>query len=326
MRNLIKQFPNQLLESVEISKGYSISIPSEIKNVVVCGLGGSGIGGEIIKQWVRLDGNFPVETCHNYTLPGYVNKDSLVIVCSYSGNTEETLSALQDALDRDANIIGVSSGGTLEDVLRENSKHCIKIPGGLPPRSALAYSLVQLVEIFEQCNLVSTSLKSEVVKSIHLLQYEQAEIESLAGELLKRSKSKQVLFYSEESFRPTLLRACQQINENSKALSFFNVVPEMNHNEIVGWASEPKDLFVMFIRSDLENEANKKRLDITNKIIEKQTDSITSVDAIGVGLVQQTLYLIHLLDWFSLLKAEEKGVDVTEVKIIDFLKSELAKN
>ncbi len=326
MRELIKQFPNQLLESVEISKSYSISISVEIKNVVVCGLGGSGIGGEIIKQWVRLEGNFPVETCHNYTLPGYVNKETLVIVCSYSGNTEETLSALEQALDKKANIIGISSGGTIENVLRENSKHCIKIPGGLPPRSALAYSLVQLVEIFEQCNLVSTSLKEEVVKSIHLLQYEQPEIEAIAGKLLKKSESKQILFYSEESFRPALLRACQQINENSKALSFFNVVPEMNHNEIVGWAAEPQDLFVVFIRSNLENDANKKRLDITSKIISKKTDSRITVNAIGVGLVQQTLYLIHLLDWFSLLKAEEKGVDVMEVDIIDFLKSELAKS
>ena len=326
MRELIKKFPNQLLESTDISNGYSISIPKQPKNVVVCGLGGSGIGGEIIKQWVRSSGIIPIETCHNYSLPAYVNDESLVIVCSYSGNTEETLSALQEALDKKTIIIGISSGGNLENILHENSKPCIKIPGGLPPRSALAYSLVQLLEIFVQCKLADTSLKDELVKSAHLLIYEQERIESIAGNLLDESKSKQILFYAEEALSPVLLRACQQINENSKELSFFNVIPEMNHNEIVGWASEPKELFVTFIRSNLENIQNKKRLDITQTIVSKRTNNIITIDANGSSLVQQTMYLIHLLDWFSLLKAEKKGVDVIEVEIIDFLKSELAKN
>jgi glucose/mannose-6-phosphate isomerase len=287
-------------------------------------MGGSGIGGELIKEWVRPHVKVPVEVNHSYSLPSYVNKSTLIIACSYSGNTEETLVAVKDALDKGALIIGISSGGTLTQMLKDSNNAVIKVPGGLPPRSALAYPLVQVLEVFEQSNLLTQSIKEELTRSILLLQENQNDIIAEAKSILKESGDKNVLLYGEDVFRPVLLRTCQQINENSKELAFFNIIPEMNHNEIVGWAKATDRLFAVFLRSDEELDRNKKRWDITHEVVSKKSERRV-VEAKGVGLIQKSLYAIHLFDWLSFFKSEVNEVDVVEVDVIDYLKGELAK-
>ncbi len=324
MKELIKNFPEQLQESINISKTYQWTPERTITNIVMCGLGGSGIGAEIVKEWARSSARIPIEVCHSYELPAYVGRTTLVITCSYSGNTEETLSALAEAFVKQALVVGISSGGKLTEILTSKKCMLIKVPGGLPPRSALAYPLIQLIELLEQGGFLKTAVMEQVGASIAQLKSHQQEIIALAEKLLARSEDKKILLYSEDKFRPVLLRTCQQINENSKELAFFNVIPEMNHNEIVGWAKDPIDFLVIFVRSDLENERNARRLDITSEIVSEKSATI-SVQSKGVNLIEQSLYLIHLFDWLSYLKAEQKGIDVVEVKVIDHLKAELAK-
>ena len=324
MKELVTNFPNQLNEGINIAKGVDLKFDRTITNVLICGLGGSGIGGELVKQWLRGYSELPIEVCHSYELPSYISSSSLVIACSYSGNTEETLSCLESALELDALIIGITSGGKMKEILDETNDQYILVPGGLPPRSALAYPLVQLIEIFEQSGVLNDSIKKYLSTSIDLLEKEQQSIISLAKELLEKSEGKKLILYSEDKFSPVLLRTCQQINENSKELAFYNVIPEMNHNEIVGWANDQNDFFVVMIRSNLENERNRLRLNITNDIISKKSDSI-NVHALGENIIEQSLYLIHIFDWLSVLIADEKNIDVVEVDVIDYLKSELAK-
>lgn len=323
MRNLITQFPNQLRESIHIAESVELKFNRTITNVVICGLGGSGIGGEIAKEWLRPLANLSIEVCHRYKLPAYVNRNTLVIACSYSGNTEETLTAVQEAIDKKALLIGITSGGELKKILTNIGAQYITIPGGLPPRSALAYPLVQLIEIIEQAGISSEPIKPKLLRAIELIEQNQSSIVALAQQLVEQSGDKKLLLYAEDQFEPVVLRTCQQLNENSKELGFYNVVPEMNHNEIVGWANDPKDLFVVFVRSNLENPRNASRLDISFEVISGKTEVFT-VEAQGEHLVDQSLYLIHLFDWVSLLKAERKEIDVTEVKVIDYLKSQLA--
>ena len=324
MEELITNFPQQLNEGINISKTVELKFDRTISNVVICGLGGSGIGGEIVKEWLKSNCFLPIEVCHSYDLPEYVSRFSLVITCSYSGNTEETLSCLNQALELDALIIGVTSGGEMKETLKKTRNQFIQVPGGLPPRSALAYPLIQIVEIFEQVDILKHSIRDQIKSSIQLLKKEQIGIKLIAIELLKKSTEKRILLYSEDKFRPVLLRACQQINENGKELAFFNVIPEMNHNEIVGWAEKQKDLCVISVRSSLENERNGRRLDITEKVVANKAD-LCILGAKGENLIEQTLYLIHVFDWFSYYKADQKGIDVTEVDIIDYLKVELSK-
>lgn len=323
MRNLITHFPNQLRESIQIAETVELKFDRTITNVVICGLGGSGIGGEIVKEWMRPLANLSIEVCHRYKLPEYVNHNTLVIACSYSGNTEETLTAVQEAIDKKALLIGITSGGDLKNILTNIKAQYVTIPGGLPPRSALAYSLVQLIEIIEQAGVTLERISPKLIRAIELIEQTQPSIISLAQRLVEQSGSKKLMLYAEDQFHPVLLRTCQQLNENSKELAFYNVVPEMNHNEIVGWAKDPKDMFVVFVRSNLENSRNASRLDISFEIISDKTE-VVKVEARGEHLIDQSLYLIHLFDWVSLLKAERKEIDVTEVKVIDYLKSQLA--
>lgn len=324
MKDLIQDFPHQLQESLNITQQYQLSFDRTITNVVICGMGGSGIGGELIKEWVRPNVKVPVEVNHSYTLPGYVNRTTLIIACSYSGNTEETLVAVSDGLDRDALVVGISSGGKLTQMMKDSNNAIIKVPGGLPPRSALGYPLVQVLEVFEQSNLMHRSLKGELQDAVALMQENQPQIIAEAKEILNEMGDKNLLLYGEDVFRPVLLRTCQQINENSKELAFYNVIPEMNHNEIVGWAKATDRLFTVFLRSDEELDRNKKRLDITEQVVHEKSNTRT-VHAKGKGVIQKSMYAIHLFDWLSLFRAEQNEVDVVEVNVIDHLKGELAK-
>ena len=324
MKDLIRDFPKQLVEGVAISNTYKVIVDASVSNIVICGLGGSGIGGEIIKECLRPYLKLPVEVCHSYSLPEYVDSNTLVIVCSYSGNTEETLNALDEAIERKANIIGITSGGAVKKILLEQGNPVITVPGGLPPRAALAHPLVQLFEVFIQNNFVNAEIKTQLTSVISFLEKEQSEIKALASQIMEFSDDNKLLFYGEDKFHPVMLRACQQINENSKELAFFNVIPEMNHNEIVGWAEKPKNISVVMLRSDLENSRNSKRLDITHEIILRK-NAVLEVKAKGNNFIEQAFYLIHLVDWLSLLKAEKKSIDVIEVDVIDYLKNELSK-
>lgn len=324
MRDLIINFPNQLIESVNISKTYELQIDRTITNVVICGVGGSGIGGEIVKTWCKDNATIPIEVCHSYDLPKYVSRTTLVIACSYSGNTEETLSALHQALEKNALIIGITSGGKLKELAKQHNFKCIPVPDGHPPRAALAYPLIQVLAILSKAKITTIDVETEITHAAKLIKSDQDAIASKAAELLEMSINKKFLFYSEDQFGPTLLRACQQINENSKELAFFNVIPEMNHNEIVGWANSKEDIFAVFLRSSLENSRNSQRIDFTENSVKNK--SLThSILAKGNTLIEQTLWGIHLFDWLSLLYAESKAIDIEEVFIIEKLKQELSK-
>ena len=326
MKELIKEFPSQLRESVNISRLFELKVNRTINNIVLCGLGGSGIGGEIIKAWTRNTSNLPIEVVHGYTLPSYVSRNTLVILCSYSGNTEETLACFDKAGNRKALILTVTSGGELKERSNKIGAQCISIPGGLPPRSALGYSLVQLAGILSQLKLLDHDILDKINGASRFLDESQIEIVGLAKDLLNKSDGMNLLLYGEDAISPFLLRACQQLNENSKELAFYNVIPEMNHNEIVGWGADPGHFYTIFIRSQFENPRNEQRLNITSEIISQKNNNVCSLRGVGENFFEEFFYLIHLFDWLSYFKAEKKGVDVTEVNVIDYLKSQLANN
>ena len=325
MHNLILEFPNHLSDSIDIANRQKIEFTERPKNIIICGLGGSGIGAEIIKEWLRMESSVPIDVCHNYHLPFYVDKTSLVIFCSYSGNTEETLHTLNQAINLGTMIIGITSGGQMSKILSKNKLPKIIIPHGLPPRSALAYPLVQLAAIFDELNISHKPLVPRIGESIGFIKEHQDFIVSKATHLSALIAKRQMIFYSEERLKPISLRTCQQINENGKDLAYYNVVPEMNHNEIVGWAQSPTNLFVVFLRSTHEFERNSQRLDFTEKLIRSKTSQVARVETVGENIVQETLYLIHLFDWLSLFVAENKKIDPVEVDVIDALKKELNK-
>lgn len=327
MKELIETFTTQLSDAIEIGKKAELTQPShEIKNILISGLGGSGIGGTIVSQLLSGELKVPVMVNKDYFIPNFVTKHTLVLISSYSGNTEETIQALADSMKAEAKICCISSGGQVVDIARANKLDHIVIPAGRPPRSALAYAFTQLFYILKGYGLISNSYEKSLSDAITLLKSELESIKSEAYYLAEKLHKKIPVIYSDAAYEGVSIRFRQQINENSKMLCWHHVLPEMNHNELVGWTTPNDKLAVIFFRSPDDYKRTQLRMELTKKIISKYTPHIFEIWAKGRTAIEKTLYLIHLGDWISWYLSEIMQIDATEVKVIDFLKSELSKS
>lgn len=326
MEKLISAFPTNITEALAIAKAATFKRPeNEIRNIVICGMGGSGIGGRLVGAWVRDEIKVPIYYAHDYTLPAFVSENTLVIGSSYSGNTEETLSTIHEAISKKAHIIGVCSGGELQEICSSNNFDCVIVPGGNPPRTALAFSLVQLLNIFSQLGLVSSECLNEMEAGRKLIVDNETSIKAEAREIAAFLKGNVGVIYGTTAYEPVLIRARQQFNENGKLLCWHHVIPEMNHNELVGWGGGDERFASLFFETDDMHPRNARRLEITKARIAQMCSKNLVVKAKGNSRIERSIYYINLVDWASLYLAELKNVDSMDIAIIDYLKSELAK-
>lgn len=326
MEKLIQEFSSNISEALEIAAKSNFAKPNrEIRNIVVCGMGGSGIGGRIVAQWVQDYSTIPVLSTQDYSLPAFVNKHSLVIGSSYSGNTEETLFSLEDAKAKGAAIIGICSGGALETFCKNNNYPCVIVPGGNPPRTALAFSLVQLSNIFLQLGYAPSTILDEISNGKNLIDSNLVQIKSEAMRVAHELQKRTIVVYAGSEYEGITIRAKQQFNENSKELCWQHVIPEMNHNELVGWGGGDKRYGCLFIQTGDLSMRNQKRFDISVERTKSKTDKVEIIYAKGATQVEKSIYLIHLIDWISLYLSDLKHGDPIEIEIIDYLKGELSK-
>ncbi len=300
MKQLIHDFPKHIEEALSIAKASVLKTPTnKIENVIICGMGGSGIGAKIVSNWVFDEIKIPVALVTDYNLPAFASSNSLVIGSSYSGNTEETISALEIAKSLGAHIVCVCSGGKMAQFCQENNYDCILVPGGNPPRSTLAYSLVQLLHILNSFHLIGSSNIEQMEKSSVLLTNNLSEIQSVAQELSNHLFGKVGILYGETIYEGVIVRARQQFNENSKYLCWHHTIPEMNHNELVGWGGGDNRFAPVFFETSDIHPRNKKRFEITSKATEDKCGKVMTIHAKGASRVEQSLYLIHIVDWAS---------------------------
>ncbi|MBI1835948.1 MAG: bifunctional phosphoglucose/phosphomannose isomerase [Flavobacteriia bacterium] len=326
MEKLISEFPQNIIDALQIASKVEVkNTNQEIRNIVICGMGGSGIGGEIVAKWSQNEITIPVATCHDYILPNFVNQYTLVLGSSYSGNTEETMISLESAKQKGARIIGICSGGQLKEFCESNNYDFVVVPGGNPPRTALAFSLIQLVNIFVQLGFMDFSALKSLESAGILIQNNQEQIKKEALELAHFLKNKVGVFYSTAAYEPIIIRARQQFNENSKLLCWHHVIPEMNHNELVGWGGGDNRFATVFFDTKDIFPRNKKRFEITVNQIKTKTDYVKIIEAIGSNQIERSIYMINLVDWSSYFLSELNQVDVMDIKIIDYLKEELSK-
>lgn len=335
MKNLIAEFPAQVREAVHIGKSAGIRLNTRgLKNIVVTGLGGSAIGGDLLRAYAADQIGIPFLVNRHYVLPEFVDSDSLVIVSSYSGNTEETLDAHNEAVRRGARVLCISSNGATERMATKFKQPFIKIPGGLPPRAALAYSFFPLLITLRNAKLFKAT-DADINETIRLLTAKSALYAGLQAKknpalaLAERIHGKLIVVYSAaDRFDAVNLRWRGQFDENSKTLAFGHVIPEMNHNELVGWnvlKSQMKNLAVLILRDSKDHKRVQLRMDINKEIIGKYTKNLIEVRSEGSSLLARMFSLVHLGDWTSYYLAILNGVDPTPVKVIDYLKSELGK-
>jgi glucose/mannose-6-phosphate isomerase len=271
----------------------------------------------------------PITVSKGYNIPQFVSPHTLFIACSYSGNTEETLSTIHKAMLKRAHIICITSGGKMLEMAKEYNLLWIQIPGGsTTSRGHVGYMMISLLSALYHTNLIGAAFIKETENAIEYLNRGEKAIQSEAELIAKKLKGKLPIIYCDERLRAMATRFQNQLNENAKQLAHINTFPEMNHNEIAGWQFPETILHqaqVIYLYSDHDHERVEKRMEICRPVFEKSSHPIIDIVAEGASLLEQYYYLIHLTDWISFFLAKENGVESAPVKAIDQLKEELSK-
>ncbi len=324
MRTLIENFPAQLEAAFTNAQNAALIGSSQpFSSVIVTGLGGSGIGGKIIAQLVQDEVSVPIIINNDYLLPAFASATTLVIVSSYSGNTEETVSAMRDALKRGCTVACISSGGQITDLAREHGLDVLEIPGGQPPRSQFGYSAISLMRVLESYGIVSSAAFATLESLPRFLRTNKADTIARATQLANVLASRTAIIYAENRNEGVAIRWRQQINENGKKLCWHHVYPEMNHNELVGWEGGNANFAVLMLRSSDDHPRSVARMNITEPLFLQKGAVVENIIALGKNRTERVFDLIHLGDWLSLLIAENSGVDPVSIHAIDYLKNAL---
>lgn len=324
MKTLVRILNEQLKDAKQIAQGIQVESPKSFSNIVISGLGGSGIGGSIAKDLLFDVSKFPITLNKGYNLPNFVNEYSLVIISSFSGNTEETLATLDQALEKKSTIFCISSGGKIIDLAKEHQLNFVQLPTAFSPRAMLSYSVTQLIYALKAYGAFEANLDEIWEGIIQSIETNTESIQKEAKDLADFFYKKTPVLYSIDGFNGVCERFRQQINENAKMLCWHHIVPEMNHNELVGWTENHEDKAVLFMVNPSDYERNRKRIDLNQEIISKYAEA-KRIESKGANAFEQSFYWIHLGDWASVYLSELNEVDPVEVKVIDYLKSELGK-
>jgi len=337
MLDLLMDFSSQCKAAYQIAQSAVILFNKrDFTRVVFAGLGGSAIGADLVRTYLYSESRLPINVFREYDLPAYVDSSTLVIISSYSGNTEETLSAYLQAKEKGASIIVISSGGKVKEYSQKDKITFIQIPANLPPRCALGYLSIIPLCILGRLGLIrdSSSSVEQAIKVLeelrktkldpHIPQKENVA-KYVAGQIHNKFT---VIYASSVNFDVCATRFKGQLNENSKALALSHVFPEMNHNEIVGWQNPGrlfKNFVVVMLRDKNVHPRVTKRMDITRDILKKEGVDIIEIWSEGEGLLSRIFSLIYIGDFISFYLAILYGIDPTPVDRVTYLKQELVK-
>lgn len=288
--------------------------------IIVCGVGGSAIGGDLLKNLLRDRIKIPIEVSREYHIPAYADDNTLVFCVTYSGNTEETLSQFVEAVERKCKIIGITSGGNLKEWCRKLKRPCVSIPAGHQPRAALPYLFLTMVVCLQKLGLIN--LEAELEETVRILEkLKPVEADKIAASL----KGSIPVVYAPSEFSGVAKRIKTQFNENSKVPARYNVLPELDHNEIVGYQNDSlnKNASVIILRDKNESEEARGRIEITKDVIKDSTKRIDEIWARGKSRMAKIMSLIYIGDRLSYKLAELNEVDPTPVENIERLKKML---
>ena len=331
MKEAISSFPNQIENAFELISNNNLNKAYfNINSIIVIGMGGSAIGGDVARVICQDDCKLPIFINRSYSIPKWVNEKTLVIASSYSGNTEETLSAFNLCMQKKCSIIVLSTGGKLLDYASKFNLDNIKLPSSLQPRAALGYSFTLILLLLNKLGYVNDNIINLVHQSIPNLIDLSENMTKEKNNALNIAKRIHlfcpIIYCSEDLTWVVALRFRGQLAENAKMLSFHNNFPEQNHNEIEGWTKNieiMKKMSIIWIKDKDDHKLVKSRMDITSKIIKNSGDQL-EISQSGANKIERLLKLIHYTDWISYYAALLNKIDPTPVKRIMQLKSEMA--
>ncbi|MGB5288594.1 MAG: bifunctional phosphoglucose/phosphomannose isomerase [Ignavibacteriaceae bacterium] len=300
---------------------------NNFSSVVYCGLGGSAISGDLLQDYLSNELKLPFKVVRGYNLPAFTNKDTLIIISSYSGYTEETISCFQQAIKINCSIIVITSGGKIGEEADKNKIPVIKIESGFQPRYALGLSFFSLLKLMQELGFVNE--ENTVKKIIDLWQKRGEELSTHKNHAIQIAE--QIIgfipvIYSAEFLSSTGYRFKCQVNENSKLHAFHHNIPEMNHNEIIGWESYREKQFQVKVIYLLDNEyhpQNRKRFDILKEMLSEQKLEVLALASNQDNRKVRIMDLIFLCDWISFYTSVLRGFDPSEIDFIHQMKKRL---
>jgi glucose/mannose-6-phosphate isomerase len=319
----------QIPQTVRISgrRVLRYGVPEQI---VIVGMGGSAIGGSLLKDWLRASLPIPVEVCRGYTLPAYADEETLVLATSYSGNTEETLSCLLEAVERQCMVIGITSNGVLQEFSEKLGLPLVTVPGGYPPRSAVPYIFFSLVKVLDTLGILP-SMGGEIEEAIAVLKEVREEIRPerpLSNNLAKKiavGLQGSIPLISGFGFHESVARRMKtQFNENSKTPTTIELFPELRHNTVVGWAGQrslTKKFGVLLIRDKGEPPEIRRMIEVTKeRIFNDGAATVLEIWSRGRGKLARMLSTLYVGDFASVYLGILYGVTPTPTENIDELK------
>jgi len=331
----IWDFPENIIDALKISEEVKIKNDYEnVNKVIVAGMGGSAIGGDVVNSLIKEDIKIPFIVIRGYNLPSWVDSSTLIICSSYSGNTEETLSILEKANSINTKVIGITTGGKLEMLCGKYDYDKVLIPSGLQPRAALAFSFIPLLFIMKKVGVINTDIEPWLHSAARLIKSKRIEysedidknpVWALANKIYKKLP---IIYADSDGLDTVAIRLKGQICENSKILAYHNIYPEMNHNEIVGWHNNAEffsNYFVLWLMDKDMNERNKSRQSIISNILSELRVKQETIEVEGDNFKERFLLLIHYGDWLSYWCAIIHNTDPSPVKNIQVLKDKLSK-
>jgi glucose/mannose-6-phosphate isomerase len=317
-------------EAARLARTFSVDYPKP-RAIIVAGMGGSAIGGELLKDWARDRMAVPTEICREYSLPAYADKNTLVFVVSYSGETEESLSVFLDALKRKCMTACISSGGELRDFALKFGVPHLLVPSGMAPRATLPYLLMPLPVALRKIGLVSEvdGEMSEVQRVLKLVSLENSpqkpHTSNFSKTLAASIRGTVPVVYGFGIYRAVAQRLKTQFNENSKIPAKWEYFPELNHNEIVGWEKAQelaRSFSVIFIRDSAEPVEIRRRIEVTQELMHRQFRAF-EIWSKGKSTLARMASVVCIGDFTSVYLAILRGVDPTPVKTISLLKGKI---
>jgi len=327
MFKMLDSLPNEIKNMETFTLGYDLD-PKKYDNIVICGMGGSAMGGHIFKSYLWNKANIPIEIVSQYNLPKYVSNRTLAVVISYSGETEETISMLKEAININADILCITSGGTIKDMAIKHSLKHVIVPPGYPPRMAVSFLTIPLLLIGDsfkwshsKSELLSVYSDLSVMKTQNLssnIPYEYNIAKQIALKLLWKNIN---IFSTTPLMYPAALRFKTELNENSKITAALNYFPEMNHNDAEGWAGGSfLNRVAVIFRDKAEPQYLKESVELTKEIIMDPNDIIELYPK-GENDLSRVLSKIYIGDYISLYLAILYNHDPGPVKVVQKIKS-----
>ena len=318
----VERFPEHLAAAKLLGSDVKVS---GVDKVVVAGMGGSAIAGNLLQSYCYEKApQLSVQVSRGYDVPGHVDKSTLVLAISYSGNTEETLSAVKSAMRKGAKVVVVVSGGKLKQQAEQLNKLVVEVPEGIQPRASVPYLFIPLLNILHNSGLIPDP-SDEISASINSLRATAGSYKERAKSLAEKLVGKVPLVYASDKMAGVAYRWKTQFNENAKIHAFTHVFPELNHNELVGFSKLNANYYVIILEDEADSRRIKERMRLTKEVAASKNVPSTQIVIKGDSILTRILSAVHIGDLASVYLAKLTGVDPEPVEIIENFKKELGK-